>query len=291
MIDRPGLARRGFTLTELLVVVAIIAVLLGLLLPAVQKTREMAQRVHCANNLHQIGLACVLYHDGNGFFPPGGDSAEPTSDDDRPRLAVNRSDFSWAYHLLPYLEQGNLAAAPTAVVCATPVPTYYCPARRGPTLFGGVARIDYAGNAGSQEADGGNGVIVRTRRAPPVALGDITDGPANTILVGEKQLNTAMLGGGADDNKAYVTAGWGGEFDVYRVGGAGTSPSWPPARDYYRPGYTTPNQRFGSSHLGGANYLFADGAVHFIPYSVNPTAFLRACVRNDGQAFSLNDLF
>src|SRR5262245_50563349 len=96
--------RRGFTLIELLVVIAIIAVLIGLLLPAVQKVRESANNVQCKNNLKQIALAAIGYHDAAGSFPPGSVCRQGTG-----AFSTSVSYYeTWAILLLPYVEQQNL---------------------------------------------------------------------------------------------------------------------------------------------------------------------------------------
>src|SRR5258707_3617923 len=94
--------RRAFTLIELVVVSAIIAILIGLLLPAVQKTREAAARIQCANNLKQLGLALHNYHDSNDVFPPGVSSKSPAF------------RMTWLARLLPYIEQEPLWRATEA---------------------------------------------------------------------------------------------------------------------------------------------------------------------------------
>src|SRR5436190_10731319 len=120
----PG--RACFTLVELLVVIAIIAVLVGLLLPAVQKAREAGARVSCGNNLKQIGLALHMYHDDQKTLPTS-------------RLSDLHA--TWAVLIMPYVEQGvlynqwNLVATyydQNDIARRTPVPIYFCPSRRGP---------------------------------------------------------------------------------------------------------------------------------------------------------------
>lgn len=120
---------RGFILIELLVVISIISILIGLLLPAVQKVREAANRAKCLNNLKQISLACHLYENAHGRFPPTGLAGEGPS---------------WAWMILPHLEQENLyhkwdsgvqlfnISPSTAEALQTPVPLYFCPSRRDP---------------------------------------------------------------------------------------------------------------------------------------------------------------
>src|SRR5437879_8985071 len=100
-----GSRRAGFTLIELLVIIAIIAVLIGLLLPAVQRVREAANRIHCANNLKQLGLAAHNHHDSLGFLPSGGWGWCWTGVPDR---VGHRQPGGWTYSLLPYVEQDNL---------------------------------------------------------------------------------------------------------------------------------------------------------------------------------------
>jgi prepilin-type N-terminal cleavage/methylation domain-containing protein len=301
-------SRKAFTLMELLVVIAIIVVLIFLLLPAVQRVRESANRVSCASNLHQIGLAFHTHADTFHYFPTGGNGytvARTLSGGVPASYASQR--WAWGYQLLPYVEQSNLYNDPSdEVVSGTPLRLYFCPSRRPPAALSGGpwavhdyprAMTDYAGNAGTTDrwgdgggnyGDGSDGLVIRLGSSAFIGPGDVPDGASNTLLVGEKHMNVAFVTTECqpDDNDGYVG---GFQDDVVRWG------AFPPARDGRYPAYTPATEhphiwQFGSSHPAGFQAVFADGAVHLIRFEIDPTVFRYVCSRNDGQVLDLSGL-
>jgi prepilin-type N-terminal cleavage/methylation domain-containing protein/prepilin-type processing-associated H-X9-DG protein len=201
--------RGGFTLIELLVVIAIIAILIGMILPAVQKVREAAARIQCANNLKQLGLAAHDYHGVYGTFPPGLEQAGFAA-------APKYRGVSLFVRLLPYLEQDNLyrgwdftnplnnTAGGAKARTATVLSGLVCPSDRIPTnpadTGGGrwYGLTSYGGNGGARSFDpqfaSADGVFFTTgpasQPAPnqaPVRIADVTDGLSNTLLFGERR--------------------------------------------------------------------------------------------------------
>jgi len=126
--------RRAFTLIELLVVIAIIAILIGLLVPAVQKVREAAARAQCLNNLKQLALACMTYESANKAYPRGNFPGNPSTTN---CFATGDCGASWLFMVLPYMEQtglytqvraaGSLATAGARGVLPAVLPFSRCP--------------------------------------------------------------------------------------------------------------------------------------------------------------------
>jgi hypothetical protein len=264
-----------------LVVIAIITLLMALILPAVQKGREAANRMICKNNLKQLAIAFHNFHNDMGFFPSGGWGfwAPPTYNKSSTPLLGPNQGAGWGFQILPYIEADEIWTAGPVKAVATTHKLFFCPSRRGPQsilwpdnyvppLTGGIlehALCDYA--ASNLE---GTGVV---QRIVPIRIADIHDGTSNTLLAGDKRINLTYLGKRqSDDNEGY-TAGF--DKDTIR------STKRAPARDFS--GIGDGQLMFGSSHPAGISAVFADGSVHTVSYDIDVKIFRLLGERDDGQ--------
>jgi prepilin-type N-terminal cleavage/methylation domain-containing protein/prepilin-type processing-associated H-X9-DG protein len=301
--------RKGFTLIELLVVTAIIAILIGLLLPAVQKVREAANRAQCRNNLKQIGTAFHNYHSAAGRFPPGYNSRGAAVDG--PGLGPG---WGWAAYLLPYVEQEPLhrridfsrdiadpvnAQARVAGIhlflCPSdspPDPTFIVRKKLGDPLCD-VAFANYVGVAGVYEVtgypdtcNGAPGVLYRNSR---VRVTDITDGPSNTIFVGERgsrrSPQTTWTGAVTSASVPPVNPGYDAEGPgVLVLTNSGT------AADGRVPNNLLDHvEDSNSNHTQGVNFLFGDGSVRSISNTISPTVWVAITTRAGNEPVNLDD--
>ena len=310
--------RRGFTLIELVVVIAIIGLLIALLLPAMQAAREAARRAQCANNLHMLARCCHQHMAQHAFLPTGGWGRAWVGDPDRG--FSGKQPGGWAYNILPYIEEGNVhdlgrgkaeaaKKADTARMIATPLAMFNCPTRRLPIAYPStldapyvnadspkvVGRGDYAANAGSDKPGDEKG-------PPNLQAGDgdykwghdqhngvcfqrsqvsnIPDGAGDTYLLGERYLNPDHYADGkAEDDDHCLYIGHG--RDVLRWTNA------PPKQD--RAGQDG-QFIFGSAHRGVFNMALCDGSVRSLGYLIDPALHARLGNRNDGKPVNADEL-
>ncbi len=296
--------RRAFTLIELLVVIAIISVLIGLLLPAVQKVRESAARIKCQNNMKQMALAMHLYHDSMGVLPFG---VLPAAQ------APNLLGFH--VYILPYMDQQDLYnkfdfAQPydgviNLALGLIKVPIYQCPTSRQPyTQYGSPEWVNgteithtmhYYGVAGpmgknpqtnapytfntptlntpDQGSEATQGLIGMERQ---IALTNVLDGTSNTLMLGEMSWFNANYyrvwprGTYDDDENRDTTC-------CRNVANAINSTP-------YNGNDHANDTSFGSDHTGnGANFAMADGSIRWISASIALPVYFSIASYNGGE--------
>jgi prepilin-type N-terminal cleavage/methylation domain-containing protein len=295
----------GFTLVELLIVIAIVGILLALMVPAVQKARESARKTQCANNLKQVGLAMHAYMIDFKAFPPGYISTVlPDHDDGGP-------GWGWGAMILPYIEEAplrsklNLAAPiesdPASSVRLVSVPSFVCPSdgtfetvidipeKRSDRVICRMAAASYVGSAGTIRPtcklcrDRFDGVFGRNRAIKPKEL---QDGLSKTLAAGERATAwaSAAIWGVVPNSKL---------LDLQQPGKYAAGPAYVLGTTFHE-GFNietseidpeeedTFAESFGSVHPGGCFFLFCDAGVRFVWDDADP-AVMNALSTRDGN--------
>jgi type II secretory pathway pseudopilin PulG len=295
-----------------LVVIAIIAILIGLLLPAVQKVREAASRMKCQNNLKQIGLATHGYHDANQKFPYGTLDRQPNE--------LTSTYVTGFILILPYLEQDAVARRWNPALPRTDtsteatlgysnaslqkqlIPTYVCPTMTPPTgPLGGSenrAYCSYLFAAGTPDATMHpywrfygltrppvfDGVVIpidspttvpNSPNLQPTNMASVTDGTSNTFLVGETDFTP----------RGVPSTTYGGVWAFGYIGYAWGTTFHPFNKHNHT---STPYGAFRSQHTGGASFALTDGSVRFVRDSISNVAYQSFATRAGGEVATLD---
>ncbi len=282
--------RSGFTLLELLVVVAIIAILIALLLPAIQSIRERARSTYCANNLMQIGMALANYASVHSVLPPG------VVDVKGPVLNVPSGyHHSWTVQILPFLGLENIYRhidinrgvydESNQTVLDSTIATFLCPSNPLP------GQTNYAGCHNDVEAaiDADNkGVLYLNSH---IRLDEIPDGTSHTILAGELKRATPSFGWSSGTRSSLRNTGSPiNAKDPVPTTGFG-SPGTSPGRDFAGVQALTEQGvlaldfvgGYSAWHPDGANFLLCDGSARFLKHSIDTIVYRRLGNRSDGE--------
>jgi prepilin-type N-terminal cleavage/methylation domain-containing protein len=314
---------RGFTLVEVLVSIGLIGILIAILLPAVQATREASRRTQCMNNLKQIGLAFVNHEGLQGHLPTGGWGWGWHGDPDR---GFHRQQpGGWIYNILPFVEQAGLrekgAGQGIAVkraegrsVAETAIAAFICPSRRQAVAYPFLHDQDFI-NIDRPRATGRSDYAANVGDRPPLPYGrgpeSLAEGDDSSYVwrqldrtgivfrrsevklahVLDGTSNTYMVGEGYLNAKDYESGRGTNDDQSMYVGYDRdtlrvTHPVFPPLRD--EAGFDS-DHSFGSAHPGAFHVVLCDGSVRPIRYSIAPHVHRQLGNRKDGQALDRND--
>lgn len=288
----PRTSRRAFTLVELLVVISIIAVLIGLLIPAVNAARESGRRTKCTNNQYQIAMAMIRHNDSNGYVP-GWRNAMPTNSGPQPA--------SWPIVILPFIEQNdvykaiaiNPGSAPASLIDMFVCSSAVIDGNTGPLLT-------YSGNCGSaSNTRRADGVMLDTAISSGTASGrlgmdDVStgDGTTKTLLLSEKSGRAATLALW-NISIPITTDSPSGEFDFEN-----SSPIPPCFGIWRRPnaqvindpttGAPGASSQPSSQHPGGVVAVFCDGHTGFLQDGISAAVYAQALSWNHPKSSAMS---